>query len=503
MELHDAYEYIKTSAIGLGTYLRRVPGSAILLRYIKSNYQNDPIRSAVELFLFLFAVRYLLSPKYSTRKDNYVKLREDEIDELVDEWQPEPLVAELTDMERVDLDRTPMIVGPSGPKVKLSSGKTVLNFASYNIFNFAQSDYLKDRAIATLRAYGVGPCGPPGFYGTQDLHIKTETDVANFLGVPACIIYAQAFHTISSVIPAFSKRGDIIIADKACNYAIQKGLQISRSTIRWYEHNDMEDLERVLQRVAKEQARKPLSRRFIVTEGLFETTGDMCNLPKIMELKDKYKYRLILDESYSFLTLGRTGRGVTEHQNVDPNMVDMIIGSLSHYCGAGGGFCVGSQEIVEHQRISGGAYVFSAALPGMLATTASDTIGLLQIQGPELLTQIRELARVFRQQVEKSEVLEIMSAHENPLFLIRLKKDVVEDRGIGKGLGEERLLQDVVEELLSQSYMITRCKALPGISPHQPRIKVTVSVGHTRKEVEKMGTALRQVAAKVVGRVKK
>ena len=428
MELHDAYESMKTFATALGTYSRRVPGSAILLRYIKSNYQNDPIRSAVELFLFLFAVRYLLSPKYSTRKDNYVKLREDEIDELAEKWQPEPLVPELTEMERVDLDRTPMIVGPSGPKVKLSTGKTVLNFASYNIFNFAQSDYLKDRAIATLRAYGVGPCGPPGFYGTQDLHIKTEADVANFLRVPACIIYAQAFHTISSVIPAFSKRGDIIVADKACNYAIQNGLQISRSTIRWYDHNDMEDLERVLQRVAKEQAKMPLTRRFIVTEGLFETVGDICNLPKIMELKDKYKYRLILDESHSFLALGRTGRGVTEHQNVDPNLVDMIIGSLSHYCGAGGGFCVGSREIVEHQRISGGAYVFSAALPGMLATTASETIGLLQIQGPELLTQIRELTRVLRQELEKSEVLEIMSAQENPLFLIRFKKDVVKDR---------------------------------------------------------------------------
>ncbi|RPB23972.1 PLP-dependent transferase [Terfezia boudieri ATCC MYA-4762] len=503
MELHDAFDFIKSSAVEFGTHLRRVPGSAILLRYIKSNYQNDPVRSAVELFLFLFAVRYLLAPKYSTRKENYVKLREDEIDELVEEWQPEPLVAEPLELEQVDLDRTPTIVGPTGPKVKLSNGKTVLNFGSYNIFNLAQNDYLKDRAVATLRSYGVGPCGPPGFYGTQDLHIKTEADVANFLGVPACIMYAQAFHTISAVIPAFSKRGDIIVADKACNYAIQKGLQISRSTIRWYEHNDMEDLERVLLKIAKEQARKPLTRRFIVTEGLFETMGDMSDLPKIMALKEKYKYRLILDETYSFLTLGRTGRGITEHQNVDPNMVDMIVGSLSHYCGAGGGFCVGSQEIVEHQRISGGAYVFSAALPGILATTASETIGLLQAQGGELLSQVRELTKLFRQQIEKSEVLEIMSVPENPLCLIKLKKDVVEERGIEKGEGEDRLLQDIVEEVLSQGYLITRVKALPGIMAHQPRIKVVVSVGHTKKEGEKMGMTLRQVAAKVVARMKK
>lgn len=157
-----------------------------------------------------------------------------------------------------------------------------MNLASYNYYNFATNETLKEKAIQTLRAYGVGPCGPPGFYGTQDVHVKTEADIATHLGAPACIVYAQAFSTISSVIPAFSKRGDIIVADRAVNYAIRKGLQISRSTVRWYEHNDMEDLERVLARVVKEQGKKPLTRRFIVTEALFENVGDMVDLPKLV-----------------------------------------------------------------------------------------------------------------------------------------------------------------------------------------------------------------------------
>jgi 7-keto-8-aminopelargonate synthetase-like enzyme len=143
---------------------------------------------------------------------------------------------------------------------------------------------LKEKAIQTLRTYGVGPCGPPGFYGTQDVHMKTEADIAAFLGAPACIVYAQAFSTISSVIPAFSKRGDTIVADKAVNHAIRKGIQISRSTVRWYEHNDMEDLERVLAKVVKEQGKKPLTRRFIITEGLFENVGDMVDLPQIVSI---------------------------------------------------------------------------------------------------------------------------------------------------------------------------------------------------------------------------
>lgn len=112
--------------------------------------------------------------------------------------------------------------------------------------------------------------------------MKTEADIASHLGVESCIVYAQSFSTISGVIPAFSKRGDIIVADSALNYSARKGIQISRSTIRWYEHNNMDDLERVLQKITKEQARKPLTRRFIITEGLFENTGEVVDLPKLV-----------------------------------------------------------------------------------------------------------------------------------------------------------------------------------------------------------------------------
>lgn len=173
-------------------------------------------------------------------------------------------------------------ISPTGPKTKLSTGRVVTNLASYNLYNFVADENLKEKAIQTLRTYGVGPCGPPGFYGTQDVHMRAEADIATFLGTPACIIYAQAFSTISSVIPAFSKRGDFIVVDEAINYAARKGIQISRSSVRWYRHNDMDDLERVLKSVVKEQAGKPLTRRFIVTEGLFENVGDEVDLARVV-----------------------------------------------------------------------------------------------------------------------------------------------------------------------------------------------------------------------------
>lgn len=111
-----------------------------------------------------------------------------------------------------------------------------------------------------------------------------ERNIAQFLGTESAILYSQAFSTISSVIPSFCKRGDVIVADRGVNFGIQKGLQLSRSTIRWFDHNDLQSLEEVLQGVDKERKKKrlPLTRRFIVTEGIFENDGALLDLPKVV-----------------------------------------------------------------------------------------------------------------------------------------------------------------------------------------------------------------------------
>jgi serine palmitoyltransferase len=119
------------------------------------------------------------------------------------------------------------------------------------------------------------------------VHMDLENDIADFLGTEAAILYSQGFSTISSVIPAFCKRGDIIVADRSVNFAIQKGIQISRSTVRWFDHNDLNSLEEVLISIEKERKKRrgPLTRRFIVTEGIFQKDGAMVDLPKIVSLQ--------------------------------------------------------------------------------------------------------------------------------------------------------------------------------------------------------------------------
>ncbi|KAK8117804.1 aminotransferase class I and II [Apiospora kogelbergensis] len=485
MDLHEAQARLMASLEDLSHAFQKIPGSEILIRYIQSSYQNDPVRSAIELVLVIFFIRYLLSPSYATHGPNYVKLREDEIDELVKDWEPEPLVPAQTPLEKAEAESQPIIVGPTGPKTKLSNGKTVTNLASYNFYNFNANEQVKEKAIQTLQTFGVGPCGPPQFYGTQDVHMKTEADIATYLGTESCIVYAQAFSTVSSVIPAFCKRGDIIIADKMVNYSIRKGLEASRSNIVWFNHNDMEDLERQMQKVVQQQAKKKLTRRFVVAEGLYELTGDSVNLPKLVELKSKYKFRICLDETWSFGVLGRTGRGLTEAQNVDASQIDMITGSLAGPLCAGGGFCCANKDVVEHQRINAASYTFSAALPAMLAVTASETLNMLH------------------------DWVICTSIPENPIMVIVLKPEVVQARGLTPD-DQERILQDCVEETLNNGVMITKLKSLPARQSSgapldgswyiQPALKVCVTSGLSKKEIEKAGVTIRHAITKVMTR---
>jgi serine palmitoyltransferase len=192
-----------------------------------------------------------------------------------------------------------------------------------------------------------------------------------------------------------------------------------------------------------------------------------------IELKHKYKFRVMLDETWSFGVTGRNGRGVTEQQNVDPEEVDMIIGSLAGPLCAGGGFCAGTEEIVEHQRISAAAYTFSAALPAMLATTASETVNILQTS-PEIITQLRENIKALWAQLDpRSDWVTCTSSIENPIMLLVLKPEVVASKRLSVE-DQEKLLQDVVDEVCSYAVQCSTFSILTWLlgfdqwSPHHP-----------------------------------
>ncbi|EPQ50783.1 serine palmitoyltransferase [Gloeophyllum trabeum ATCC 11539] len=522
--LEPLFSFLSTSYATLEQTFNRIPGSAVIARYVKSSHQNDPGRTLLELFLAAFAIWTLLQSRTRADKDDrhFIKFTEKEIDELVNEWTPEPLAEPLSPEEQKELESVPVIVGAQGPRPKLNTGKTVLNFTGTNFTGLAGNEGIKEKAIETLRKYGLGSCGPPGFYGTVDVHVQLEHDIADFLGTEDAILYAQGYSTISSVIPAFAKRGDIIVADRGVNFAIQKGIQISRSTVRWFDHNDLKSLEDVLQGIAKERKKKkaPLTKMFIVTEGIFEKDGVMTDLPKLIELKYKYKYRLILDESISFGSVGRTGRGLTELFNVPASQVDMLVGSVANGLASCGGFCAGSKYVVYHQRINSSAFVFSASMPPLLSVSASEGVNILR-NTPSILSTLQENIRTVRGILDKLDCITIPSHPASAMIHIYIRTPTPTlqiPTGSGKPSNptsihprdpptfdietEERLLQDVVDEALAQGVLITRARRLRGqeMVEARPSIRLAVSAAFSKKECEKAANVVKAALVKVLGK---
>ena len=144
--------------------------------------------------------------------------------------------------------------------------------------------------------------------------------MAQFFQCEQACLYSYGFSTIASAIPAYAKKGDVIFADESVNFAIQKALDASRSRIKYFKHNDVEHLEHILDQYAKEETKNPklakMTRKFLVVEGVYQNTGQICNLNQMMSLKRKHKLRLFIDESVSFGVLGESGRGITEHFNI-------------------------------------------------------------------------------------------------------------------------------------------------------------------------------------------
>jgi serine palmitoyltransferase len=211
----------------------------------------------------------------------------------------------------------------------------------------------------------------------------------------------------------------LLLVDEACNEPIKLGLNLSRSTIQYFKHNDMADLEAILQSIADDDIRlkRDVSqqRRFIVVEGIYRNTGDICFLPNIMVLKEQFRYRLILDESLSFGTMGATGKGITEHFGINVADVEILTVAMDTALGSVGGLCIGTREVVDHQRLSGAGYCFSASAPPFLSAAACESLAQLR-NNPEILCMLRKNSEALHKGLSGIKGMKLLSNDVTPVM---------------------------------------------------------------------------------------
>uniref|UniRef100_A0A672HYW6 Serine palmitoyltransferase 1 n=1 Tax=Salarias fasciatus TaxID=181472 RepID=A0A672HYW6_SALFA len=458
----------------------------VLVEMVQAFYEAPAYHLILEGILILWIIRLLFSKTYKLHET--YKLTEKEKEDLIEEWQPEPLVPPVS-KEHPALNYD-VVTGPPSHKI-IINGKECINFASFNFLGLLDNERVKEKALASLKKYGVGTCGPRGFYGTFDVHLELESRLAHFMKTEEAIIYSYGFATIASAIPAYSKRGDIIFVDEAACFSIQKGLQASRSFIKYFKHNDLDDLERLLKEQEVEDQKNPrkarVTRKFIVVEGLYINTADICPLPELVKLKYKYKVRIFLEESMSFGVLGEHGRGVTEHFGVNIDDIDLISANMENAVASIGGFCCGRSFVIDHQRLSGQGYCFSASLPPMLAAAAIEALNIME-EDPGTRPDPRN-PRPFISALIPG--LKLEGVPVAPALHLQLEKSS------GSRDGDMRLLRNIVDYCLDRHVALTLARYLEKEErfPPPPSIRVVVTVEHTEDDLLKLVCCVKEAAA--------
>lgn len=265
----------------------------------------------------------------------------------------------------------------------MMSGRKVLMFGSNSYLGLTNHPQVIEAAVEASRKYGTGCAGSRFLNGTLDLHLELEKELAEFVGKEDAIIYSTGFQVNLGVVSCLTGREDYIICDELDHASIVEGRRLAFSTILKYKHNDMEALEKELQKC------KPDKVKLIVVDGVFSMEGDIANLPEIVRLAKKYDANIMVDEAHGLGVLGRNGRGTCDHFGVTPD-VDLIMGTFSKSLASIGGFIAADESVINYLRHTSRSYIFSASNTPA-ATAAARTALRIMKDEPERLERLWEL----------------------------------------------------------------------------------------------------------------
>lgn len=263
------------------------------------------------------------------------------------------------------------------------NGKKVLMFGSNAYLGLTNHPKVKEAAIAATKKYGTGMAGSRFLNGTLDIHLELERKLADFLGKEDTIIYSTGFQVNLGVVSCLTGREDYILWDELDHASIIEGHRLSFSQKLKFRHNDMNSLEKQLEKC------EPDKIKLIVVDGVFSMEGDIANLPEIVRLAKKYNANIMVDEAHGIGVLGRQGRGSCDYHNVLPD-VDLIMGTFSKSLASIGGFIASSEPVINYLRHNSRSYIFSASNTPAATAAASAAFDIM-VSEPERMEHLWKL----------------------------------------------------------------------------------------------------------------
>ena len=307
-------------------------------------------------------------------------------------------------------------------------GKELVMLGSNNYLGLTNHPEVKEAAAVALAMFGTGCAGSRLLNGTLDIHLELEERLAKFLGREDVLTFATGYQVNLGVLSCLLRRSDIALLDGLNHASIIDGCRLSFGKAHKYLHNDMADLEKKLANISSEKG------KMIVVDGVFSMEGDTAKLPEIVELKNRYGARLMVDDAHGIGVFGDDGRGTPEHFGLE-DQVDLVMGTFSKSLATVGGFIAGSSDVIDFIRHEARSAIFSAAPPPSSMAAAIKALEIIERE-PQRRKNLWENARFMKREFEtlgfdtglsESPVIPLVVGEDLDAFTMTLK---LQERGV-------------------------------------------------------------------------
>jgi 8-amino-7-oxononanoate synthase len=343
----------------------------------------------------------------------------------------------------------------AGPRSSALDADFIM-FSSYSYLGLIGHPRLEKAVNDAVALYGTSTGGVRLLTGTLQLHHELEAELAEFLGVEAAAVFPSGYDANLAAISSLFSTHDVAILDQYAHQSIVEGVRLAGAEMRRFRHNDMEDLERRLRQAKNRGAERIL----IAVDSVFSMDGDETPLARVIELKKKYGAFLLVDEAHSVGAIGKTGRGICEHQNIDPAEIDILTGSLSKAIASSGGYVAGTQALKMYIQHGSAPYMFSAAITPANAAAIREALRIIQDE-PEHLERLRENTVRLREGLKRIGVPTTPST--TPVIPVLL--------------GDEWRAYTWARMLLERGIFVSAV-VFPAVSPGQARLRLCATSAH-------------------------
>lgn len=358
----------------------------------------------------------------------------------------------------------------------LIGGRRLVNFCSYNYLGMSGDDQVSQAAKDAIDRFGTSASASRLVSGEKTVHRELETAIAEWVGAEDAIVYVGGHATNESTIGHLFSAGDLILHDALAHNSIIQGAVLSGARRRPFPHNDWQALDAVLAEVRHEYRRV-----LVVIEGVYSMDGDYPELPRFIEVKQRHRAFLMVDEAHSIGTMGPTGRGIAEHFGAAPQDIDLAMGTLSKSFGSCGGYIAGCRELVEYLKYTSPGFVYSVGLPPSNAAAALASLRVLQ-QQPQRVAQLQARARLFLASARAAGLNTGLSNNTPVIPVI-----------IGNSLNALRLSRQLFERGINVQPIL-----YPAVEEQAARLRFFISCCHSEEQIRQTVAAtaeeLRQIA---------